>query len=136
MQFAKTEIQHIVEALIVTGRGKMPHARRKRNERLLRRFNAEWRDATAVNPGADIMQKPLIELHWIVATTDTSTGTGDDESGAIEVARSLLEPCNRHILRKRILEDFEERGSMFEDWAYGDLTTVQVELPDIGWETI
>jgi len=82
------------------------------------------------------MRKPLIELRWIVSTLDTSTNCADVETGCIEVAESLLEPCNRHILRKRIIDDFYERGTMFEDWAYGDLTTVQVELPDIGWETL
>lgn len=82
------------------------------------------------------MPKPLIEISWIVATTDTSTGTGDDECGCIEVTARMLLPENRAKLRQLVLDDFEERGSMFEDWAYGDLTTVQVELPDIGWETI
>jgi len=45
VQLAKTEIQHITEALILYGRGHLPHARRKRNERLLRRLNAKWLEA-------------------------------------------------------------------------------------------
>jgi len=48
VQLAKTEIQHVTEALILYGRGNLPHARRKRNERLLRRLNAEWLGAIGV----------------------------------------------------------------------------------------
>ena len=136
MQLAKTEIQHVVEALVLAGRGNMPHAKRKRNERLLRRLNAEWLAATVNKPGDAMQSKALVELTWKVSTLDTSTNCADDECGAIEVRPSLLRPENRAKLRKLILEDFDERGTMFEDWAYGDQTTVEVELPDIGWETI
>lgn len=78
-------------------------------------------------------QAEPIDVYWEVVTRDSDTGVADDEVGAIEVTAAQL--ANRKLLRELVIDDFEERGAMWDDWAYGDITEVLVEI-DGKWEVL
>jgi hypothetical protein len=66
----------------------------------------------------------LIDVPWEVTTYDSDTNVTDSEIGTVEVTSEVL--ANPERLREAVILDFEERGSMWEDWAYGDVTEVSV----------
>ena len=67
---------------------------------------------------------PVVEIGWIVETD------GDDECGALEVNEAVL--ADAQLLRELILEDFDERGGSFDDWASGPVVAVRAEIPGRG----